>query len=126
MPKEQINDLPVRIRGIYVLYKHRRKRDAGAKIRDIYDVVYVGMARGLRSGIAGRLIAHRRHKIKGELWTHFSVFEVWDNIREDEIAELEGLFRHFYRHDSRANLLNKQRSYMPLNRLRRKCAKEWK
>lgn len=31
-----------------------------------------------------------------------SSFEVWDNVRDDEVAELEGLFGHLYRPDSAA------------------------
>ena len=41
-----------------------------------YDVVYVGMA--AKGGIRPRLRSHKRKK-EG-LWTHCSVFEVWDNI----------------------------------------------
>ena len=105
--------MPPRTRGLYVLYKHNARSGS-------YDVVYVGMARGERSGIAGRLWSHRRNK--GQLWTHFSAFEVWDNIRPEEVEELEGLFRHLYRKDSKANSLNKQRSYKPLNQIRRQSA----
>jgi hypothetical protein len=67
--------------------------------------------RRLRRGVRGRLISHRRSKRKGDLWTHFSVFQVWDNIRDDEVAELEGLFRHIYRRDLHANRLNIQRGF---------------
>ena len=42
---------------------------------------------------------------------------VWDNIREEEILELEGLFRHIYRKDARANKLNKQRGFAKLKRV---------
>jgi hypothetical protein len=70
-----------------------------------------------RGGIRGRLRSHRRKK--KDLWTHCSVFEVWDNIRDDEIAELEGLFRHLYRHDSAASTLNKQRSFKAMKRVER-------
>ncbi len=49
------------------------------------------------NNIRSRLRSHVRQK--GELWTHFSVFEVWDNISNDEIAELEGLFHHLYKFD---------------------------
>jgi len=94
-----------RARGIYVLYKYTRKTDS-------YNVVYVGMS---RSGIKGRLIKHRRSK--GDLWTHASVFAVWPNISDQEIEELEGLFRVIYRYDSRANKLNKQNSYKPYRNL---------
>ena len=71
------------------------------------NVVYVGMARGERSGIKGRLRTHM--KSKPDLWTHFSVFQVWDNISAQEVEELEGLFRHIYRYDTQANQLNAQK-----------------
>ena len=78
-------------------------------------MVYVGMAQ--RGGIRGRLRSHLRSK--KDLWSHCSVFEVWDNIRDDEVAELEGLFRHLYRHDSAASALNKQRSFKAMLRTER-------
>ena len=53
------------------------------------------------------------------------MFEVWDNIQDDEIVELEGLFRHIYRFDSRANSLNKQKAYKPLIQVRRQTESEW-
>jgi len=49
---------------------------------------------------------------------------VWDNIRDDEIAELEGLFRHIYRFDAHANKLNVARSYRQLVRVRQQAARE--
>jgi len=57
------------MRGIYVLYQYRPRVNH-------YDVVYVGMA--AKGGIRPRLRSHKRKK-EG-LWTHCSVFEVWDNI----------------------------------------------
>lgn len=112
IPVEEVNTVGRGVRGIYVLYNKRRKKDHRG--RNYMDVVYVGMA---RSGIAGRLRQHRRHK-EGD-WTHFTLFEVHDNTTDLEIEELEGLFRFVYRLDSKAGSLNKQRSYRPLNRLRR-------
>ena len=56
-------------------------------------------------------------KKKAGLWTHFSVFEVWDNITQAEVVEPEGLFREIYRQDARANRLNKQRSFKTLVRI---------
>ena len=83
-----------------------------------YNVVYVGMAgAGQGGGIRRRLNSHKRNK--PGLWTHFSVFEVWDNITEAEVAELEGLFRQIYSKDSRANRLNLQRSFKKLKRVPR-------
>ncbi len=100
--KAKKKDVGASLRGIYVLYKHVRKTDA-------YNVVYVGMS---ASSIRGRLSSHIKNK-QG-LWTHFSVFEVWDNIRKEEIKELEGLFREIYKKDSTANKLNKQGSFKKL------------
>jgi hypothetical protein len=82
------------------------------------------MARGKASGIRGRLSSHNKRK-RG-LWSHFSAYEVWDNVREEEVEELEGLFRHLFRFDSKANRLAVQRGYKKLIRLRKKTAKIWK
>jgi hypothetical protein len=112
--------LPRRLRGIYVLYKHRRERG-----RDKYDLLYIGMASaGRRGGIRGRLWSH--FKKKGDSWTHFSAFEVWDNIRDEEVAELEGLFRHIYRRDTRANSLNVQRGFRKVRSVRKNDLRKWK
>jgi hypothetical protein len=115
-----IDELPRGLRGIYVLYQSRRQRKRTLR----YDVVYVGMAwAGKRGGIRGRLRSHRRRK--AGLWSHFSVFEVWNNIRNEEIRELEGLFRHIYRKDSQANRLNIVRGFKALKRVTRaKLSKE--
>ena len=74
-----------------------------------------------KAGINGRLRKHLKNK--PDQWTHFSAFEVWDNIREDEVRELEGILRHIYRKDTRANSLNKQRSFKKLTKVTRKTLK---
>ena len=110
-PRNDINYVPRHTRGIYVLYKKRR---VASGQRQRFDVVYIGLS---TSDIRLRL-GHHWRKWERE-WTHFSVFAVWDNIRRDEIAELEGLFRHLYRHDTYANALNLARSYRQLTTVRR-------
>lgn len=116
VPKDEVKNVPRRTRGVYVLFKYRPRLDK-------YDVVYIGMAGGeKKAGIGGRLATHKRKK--GDLWTHFSIFEVWDNIREDEVRELEGIFRHIYRRDNRANRLNVQRSFKKLSRVRQATRRE--
>jgi hypothetical protein len=110
-PKSDRVKIPRRTRGIYALLKKRPRLDK-------YDVVYIGMA--AKGGIGGRLWSHERSESKGDLWTHFSVYEVWDNITESEVAELEGLFRHIYRKDTRANRINRQRSFKKLRKARMK------
>ena len=116
IPLDDINLIPRGLRGIYVLYNRRPKLKT-------YDVVYVGMTLGGKGGLRGRLKGHRRKKVG--LWTHCSIFEVWDNIRNDEIVELEGLFRYIYRYDSRANKLNKQRGFKKLKMVTDSKFSEW-
>jgi len=110
------------LRGIYVLYAERRDRG-----HVNYDVQYVGMAAaGRRGGLRGRLMSHARSTRKGKLWTHFSVFEVWDNIRDEEVAKLEGLFRHIYRKDSAASRLNIQRGFKKARRVQQNDLRKWR
>jgi len=115
---DQIRKIPKNTRGIYVLYNRGRKVNG----RDQYDVVYIGMARGNKSGARSRLDDHK--KSKKDKWTHFSIFEVWDNITEAEVAELEGLFRHIYQKDTKANALAKQRRFKKLETVKKKLA-DW-
>ena len=114
-PQADVDEVPAGIRGMYVLYRRYRARNIADRGEGRFDVVYVGMAREGGGGIRRRLRAHRRQKAAE--WTHFSVFEVHDNIRNDEVEELEGLFRHIYRFDGHANRLNVARSYRPLDRV---------
>lgn len=110
IPKTQVKFVRQGLRGIYALHRYRPRLEK-------YDVVYVGMADG-RAGIRARLKAHADSRRKRKLWTHFSTFEVWPNITEAEIAELEGLFREIYRKDKRANALNRQRRCRNLQNVR--------
>ena len=110
IPKDERKYIPKNTRGIYVLFQKE-----GA---DTYNVVYVGMARGEKTGMSSRIAQHAKSKRKGPHWSHFSIFEVHDNISVDEVEELEGLFRHLYRKDSNANVFNKQKRHHKLFRVR--------
>lgn len=113
IPQEKVGDLKRGLRGIYVLFQHQPNR----REKDHFNVVYVGLAGlQLNAGIHRRLRSHRKRKQK--LWTHCSVFEVHDNVMPDDIRELEGLFRHIYRHDAQASSLNKQRGFKRLRKVR--------
>jgi hypothetical protein len=117
--KERARELPRQLRGIYVLYRQDGKGDK-------YRVVYVGMATaGRRGGLRGRLLRHAQSKRKAKVWTHFSAFEVWDNIRDDEVSELEGLLRHIYRYDPQANKLNIQKGFKKARRVRENDLRKW-
>jgi hypothetical protein len=114
-PKDEVDLVPKSRRGIYVLFHQVESAEQ-------YDVVYVGLS---RTGMRARLRAHRRSRTKAKLWTHFSVFEVREDVSDERIAELEGLFRQIYRRDSRANALNLQRTHAPLKRLRVQDLSSW-
>lgn len=104
--------LPV-TRGVYVLYLLRREQ---------YRVVYIGVAglsRTQKSGIASRLRSHDKRR---ENWTHYSFFEVHDNVSHDEIRELESFLLSIFRHDDRIELENKQKSSKAFWKLRKKGA----
>ena len=113
---EDIGKVPMKTRGIYVLYVISGKEK---------NVVYVGMARGENAGMRGRLRRHEKDAKKAGLWTHFSVFEVWDNISSQQVEDLEGMFRHIFRYHGGANLLATQLSHKPLDKIRRKSVTEW-
>jgi len=112
LPIHQVYVFPESIRGLYVLYKCKGLNNNTSYH---YDVVYIGMT---CKNIKSRLLSHRNSK--HGLWSHFSAFEVWDNITEGEIKELEGLFRQLYRYDSNPDTLNVQKSYQPLVNLVKK------
>ncbi len=105
VPRDQVMEIPRKIRGLYVLYRKRKY-----KWHEKFDVAYVGIAFGKKvAGVHGRIRSHR-NKDKGlrrKLWTHFSIFQVWPNVGIEEVRELEGILRHIYRKDSHANRLNK-------------------
>ena len=114
LPKKEIVNIPKNTRGIYVLLKKDGKS---------YNVVYVGMAGGDKAGIHGRLNSHSRSK--KDLWDHFSLFEVHDNIPRETIRELEGLFRHIYRNDGKSQQGNRQKKFKKFSKIHTKLSK-WK
>jgi bisphosphoglycerate-independent phosphoglycerate mutase (AlkP superfamily) len=92
---ENISKIPRRIRGIYVLFERVKG--------DKYKVVYIGRS---EKSVKGRIDEHTRSKSKVGQWDHFSVYEVHDNISDEEIRELEALILFMYRRDPRTNKLN--------------------
>ena len=114
-PIEDIDIIPKGLRGIYALYMKDGRN---------YELVYIGMSgREANGRIRNRIYQHKRKKVAE--WTHFSYYEVWDNVTEIEIRELEGLFRQLYRFSSSANSLNRQQTHKPLLAVRRRTEKEF-
>lgn len=100
VPRSKWSEVPHSTRGFYVLYVK------GRGVR--YDVSYIGIAGTGRNGsgsIRARLKSHTQHK---DGWTHFSLFEVHDNISGGEIREIEALLLQIFRHDPRIGLSNVQ------------------
>lgn len=122
--RESWKSVAKRTRGLYVLYQNGSSGQ--------YEVVYIGVAglgKGGTGGIRGRLQRHNRPKRKkdgkkAKEWTHYSMFEMHDNITRDEIRELESLLLAIFRHDRRIALTNKQQGSTRLYRLRRRVL--WK
>src|SRR5450432_1083672 len=80
-PKDSWSLVPKNTRGIYALY-HNSSRDQ-------YKAVYIGVAglgRTGGGGVRGRL---KSHVSRIKKWTHYSVFEVHDNVTREEIREVE-------------------------------------
>lgn len=117
--REEVGCIPGNTRGIYVLSQSKK--------RDIYNVMYIGMSGAPRAGVRGRLRGHLRSRTKSKFCTHFSIFEVHDNVLEDEVKELEGILRHIFRKDSRVNQLAGQTAYGKLKsrKVRRKRWDQW-
>lgn len=99
VPRLEWSEVPRNTRGFYVLYV---KRQGGR-----YEVSYIGISGTGRHGgrIRSRLRSHTRHK---DGWTHFSLFEVHNNITGEEIREVEALLLQIFRHDPRIRLSNVQ------------------
>jgi len=100
--KDDINKVRHHTRGIYVLLNQEG---------NAFNVIYVGMGGGGKSGIHSRLVTHTRSERKSGKWSHFSIYEVHDNITRETIRELEGLFRHIYRKDSLSQQFNRQKRF---------------
>jgi hypothetical protein len=102
--------VPLSTRGVYVLYKEVSD--------DTYEVVYIGVAGLGRTGGGGARSRLKSHDSGRKNWTHFSLFEVHDNITRDEIREIEALLLGIFRHDPRIELANKQKGSKKLQQLR--------
>jgi hypothetical protein len=93
-------DIPPNTRGVYVLYTNGSPKE--------YRVVYIGVAGLGLTGGGGIRSRIKRHDHKIKKWTHYSLYEVHDNITRDEIREIEALLFSIFRDDKRIQLTNTQ------------------
>jgi hypothetical protein len=114
-PRNNWRLVPKNTRGLYVLYRQRGSD---------YEVRYIGVAGISPSGGGGIRSRIKIHSAKKRGWTHFSLFEVHDNILKEEIRELEALLLGIFRHDSRIQLSHKQKGSVKLYQLRKRA--HWK
>lgn len=114
--------IPHITRGIYILYMQRPQR-LGKKVYEVFYIGVGGVAKKSNSGIRARIKSHNKTK---DRWTHFSFFEVHDNVSREEILEIEGLFLRIFRHDRRVKLDNKQLGAPILWQLAQDSASVWR
>jgi hypothetical protein len=119
IPKGKIKEaVPGLVRGIYILFKEDIDTEE-------MNVVYIGRAtEGKKQGVGARLVRHEKNKKKE--WSHFSVFEVWQNVSNEIIIELEALILHIYSRDGTANKLNIQKNSRLFRDIRRTSRGKWK
>ena len=91
-PSACILQVPPNMTALYVLYSYN-----GASRH--MNVRYVGYASGQRGNDA-RSMLRSQHTLNGSMWSHFSVYELWDHFQKDDAAAVEALFEHVYRDDS--------------------------
>jgi hypothetical protein len=109
-PKDSWSTVPKNTRGLYVLYRNTSG--------DHFEVVYIGVAGLGQTGGGGVRSRLKSHVTRIKNWTHYSVFEVHDNVTREEIRELESLLLGMFRHDPRIQLTNKQKGSKKLYQLR--------
>jgi hypothetical protein len=111
LPRADRNTVEKGTRGIYVLYRNATDKS--------HEVVYIGVA-GLGKIVAGGIRNRlRRHHKRIKNWTHFSFFEVHDNVTREEIREFEALLLGIFRHDPRVQLANKHKGSKKLSALKK-------
>ncbi len=114
-PREERHKVETQTRGVYVLY---------LQVGQDFLVRYIGVA-GLGKdgggGVRSRLRTHHRRIKK---WSHFSYFEVHENVTREEIREIEALLLGIFRHDPRIKLTNKQTGSKKLFQLQKES--HWK
>ena|ERR1041385_5943485 len=119
--RETFSQIPSDIRGIYIL--HLGNPD------DVCRSVYVGRSHG-KVGIKQRISEHTRHTSDHWKWTHFSVYEVHDNVSDVQIGELEGLLLYAHRKHPGICTINKQKRpkafrLSPPNGVKEKSFAKW-
>lgn len=88
--------IPANLFGIYVLYVHRKSTNK-------YDVQYIGTAnRKNRQDIKSAIQEHKKNDTP--LWTHFSTYELWDRILDEDQYHINELFKRIYKEDSKARI----------------------
>jgi hypothetical protein len=105
VPRGERKKIPHVTRGLYFLYKKR----PGSKGKKRFVVAYIGVggvSKKANTGIGARIKSHVKNFEK-EDWTHYSFYEVHDNISRQEILQLEDLFLRIFRHHD-PRLLNRQ------------------
>ena len=113
--------IPPVTRGVYVLYRERPGRGKH-KTFEVFYIGVGGISKEAHSGVGGRVKHHAKSKSKRDKWTHYSFFEVHDNVSREEIVELESLFLWIFGSDPRIKLANVQLGLKTLKHLSKDSA----
>lgn len=115
-------NIPHVTRGLYVLYKE----EPPERHKNNFAVTYIGVGgvqnKRATSGVGNRIRTHDKRAKEGKIkdWTHYSYFEVHDNISSEEIRQLESLLLTIFQHDKRITLDNVQHGGSELRKLSHK------
>lgn len=91
-PTSQIQLVPSGIKALIVLYSYNKEPE-------YFNVKYIGYADGKGFNTA-RAILSEQQQLNGRMWSHFSVYELWDHLQKNDDYAVNELFRQIYRRDS--------------------------
>lgn len=103
LPTRCVTQLPSNMTALYVLYSYDNESRH-------MNVCYVGYANH-QNGDDARSMLQLQHRLNGRMWSHFSVYELWDHFQKDDAKAVDALFNHVYRRDShlRTHLVRNRR-----------------
>jgi hypothetical protein len=92
LPASEIMQIPGNIKALFALYAY------DSELRN-FNVMYIGYANN-EGGNTIRSLLKEQERLNGRMWSHFSVYELWDYIQKDDQRAVDMLFKQIYRRDA--------------------------
>lgn len=92
LPASEIMSVPANIKALFALFAY------DSELKN-YNVMYVGYASSEGENKI-RALLKEQQRLNGRMWSHFSVYELWDYIQEKDDRAVEMLFNQIYRRDT--------------------------